>query len=199
MHDAIMIGIGTAVNDDPQLNSTSVYPTVWVLGVVMYLSARHLPLPQNGQIHPLPRPVILDTDLRLPLTCKLLKNYAAGSGRQPWLVTRTPASSSINAQEWNYRRSSLEEAGARVILVEDGISEGWVVHLHLRGLVHRLISVRLHHCSQHIVSSTSRGYPIHHGRRWGTCDPIVPRIAVTRRSHHRHSGPDFRRASWLGL
>ncbi|KAE9393156.1 hypothetical protein BT96DRAFT_999695 [Gymnopus androsaceus JB14] len=72
MHDAILIGIGTALNDDPQLNTR-------------HLPARE-PNPTNGHHNPynLPRPIILDSYLRLPLHCKLLKNYVEGRGRRPW-------------------------------------------------------------------------------------------------------------------
>ncbi|KAJ3553419.1 hypothetical protein NM688_g3624 [Phlebia brevispora] len=100
-----MVGIGTALNDDPQLNT------------------RHLPpLPS---MHPhryhLPRPIILDSNLRFPINCKLLKNYHDGRGRRPWLISSRPAAPSEKAA-WTSRKQVLESAGARVIEVsgDDG-------------------------------------------------------------------------------
>ncbi|KAF8204042.1 dihydrofolate reductase-like domain-containing protein [Pholiota molesta] len=95
MHDAILVGVRTAINDDPQLN------------------VRHLPPPApSSPAHPLPRPVIADTRLRLPPTCKLLRNFQAGTGRRPWVLC---APSQDNA--FLERRHALEMAGARVIEV----------------------------------------------------------------------------------
>ncbi|KAK0190631.1 dihydrofolate reductase-like domain-containing protein [Armillaria mellea] len=98
MHDAILVGIGTAVNDNPQLN------------------ARHLPprRPPSGQEHVynLPRPVILDPQLRLPTTCELLDNYQRGKGRRPWvLCTHEP-------QAAGERLEALQAAGALVVPVQ---------------------------------------------------------------------------------
>ncbi|KAJ3976934.1 dihydrofolate reductase-like domain-containing protein [Lentinula raphanica] len=107
MHDGILIGIGTALNDDPQLN------------------ARHLPAKDSvsstdGHNHPysLPRPIILDTNLRFSSHSKLLKNYAEGKGRRPWLVCAEPWDSS-EKKEWLHRRTTLEKAGARTIVLEN--------------------------------------------------------------------------------
>ncbi|TFK77463.1 bacterial bifunctional deaminase-reductase [Pluteus cervinus] len=102
MHDAILIGIGTALNDDPQLN------------------ARHLPTRSpdpitnghNNSYH-LPRPVILDTQLRLSPTCKLVSNYKAGGGRRPWVVCAKE-----DQQGWRDRRDALHEAGVTILEVD---------------------------------------------------------------------------------
>ncbi|OUM60500.1 hypothetical protein PIROE2DRAFT_13739 [Piromyces sp. E2] len=56
-NDAIMIGIGTLLNDNPQLN------------------VRQLSGFNNGGNVRNPQPVILDSKLRFPLDCKLLNNY----------------------------------------------------------------------------------------------------------------------------
>ncbi|KAH8987419.1 dihydrofolate reductase-like domain-containing protein [Lactarius hatsudake] len=66
MHDGILIGIGTAVNDNPQLNEHA-------------LSAL-----------PPPRPLILDPHLRLSPTCKLIINAAKGAGVAPWVISARP-------------------------------------------------------------------------------------------------------------
>ncbi|KAJ7103268.1 dihydrofolate reductase-like domain-containing protein [Mycena belliarum] len=94
LHDAILVGIGTALNDDPQLNT------------------RHLPA---GAVARAPRPVVLDSRLRLPPTCKLLRNHAAGAGRRPWVVAAPDADSA-----WQARKDALEAAGARVLLLPAG-------------------------------------------------------------------------------
>ncbi len=61
-HDAILVGIGTVLADDPQLNVRLV----------------------KGSD---PQPVILDTNLRFPL-----KALALNSGKQPWIVTTRKSS-----------------------------------------------------------------------------------------------------------
>jgi 3,4-dihydroxy 2-butanone 4-phosphate synthase/GTP cyclohydrolase II len=77
-HEAILVGIGTVFSDDPQL------------------TVRHV----RGKD---PRPVVVDSRLRLPLDCKLLKD----NSRSPLVVTR----SNPDAR----RRRALEAAGAQVI------------------------------------------------------------------------------------
>ncbi|KAG6830904.1 hypothetical protein H0H92_014055 [Tricholoma furcatifolium] len=101
MHDAILVGIGTALNDDPQLN------------------ARHLPPLPDGQRHNLPRPVVVDSQLRLSPTCKLLTNYQSGRGRRPWVI-----SASIRDSPARDRLESLEKAGARVIQIPTESNDG---------------------------------------------------------------------------
>ncbi|KAJ8084560.1 2,5-diamino-6-(ribosylamino)-4(3H)-pyrimidinone 5'-phosphate reductase [Marasmius tenuissimus] len=105
MHDAILVGIGTALNDNPQLNT------------------RHLPPKEpdpskNGHDKPysLPRPIILDSHLRLDPACKLLANYQNGLGRRPWVLCSEPGD--IERQGWEQRRGALESAGARTLLVQ---------------------------------------------------------------------------------
>ncbi|THH33137.1 hypothetical protein EUX98_g1033 [Antrodiella citrinella] len=101
MHDAILVGIGTALNDNPQLNT------------------RHLPqLSDDGRKkYNLPRPIILDTHLRLRSDCKLLSNYKVGTGRRPWVVSTTPGSDE-GFSAWEKKKKILEAAGARVINIE---------------------------------------------------------------------------------
>lgn len=107
MHDAILVGIGTAVNDNPQLN------------------ARHLPSrsPFVGQqyAYNLPRPVILDPQLRLPTTCKLLDNYQRGNGRRPWVLCVYEPQGA--GDSWTARFEALQAAGALVVPVQssDGL------------------------------------------------------------------------------
>ncbi|KAG9017065.1 2,5-diamino-6-(ribosylamino)-4(3H)-pyrimidinone 5'-phosphate reductase [Tulasnella sp. 427] len=90
MHDGILVGIGTALNDDPQLNT------------------RRLP-PQTAP-YPQPTPIILDSQLRFQTSCKLIRNYASGTGCQPWVVCSSKSALSEKAGE-------LRQAGVRVIPV----------------------------------------------------------------------------------
>ena len=85
-HDAILVGVGTLMADNPSLTARLV----------------------EG---PNPQPVILDSSLRTPLSCKLLTAEAC---RPPILCTRLP-SGDDDAEAWQRRRCALEAAGATVI------------------------------------------------------------------------------------
>jgi riboflavin-specific deaminase-like protein len=75
--EAILVGIGTVLADDPQLT-------------VRLVPGRH------------PQPIVLDSQLRFPLSARLLKR----AGPKPWIYTTTIDSP---------RQIALEAAGARVI------------------------------------------------------------------------------------
>ena len=77
-HDAILVGIGTVLSDNPQLTVRRV----------------------RGNN---PRPIVVDSRLRLPLDCKLLNNNSRG----PLIVTRQKPNPK--------RRKALEGAGAEVM------------------------------------------------------------------------------------
>lgn len=95
VHDAIMVGIGTVLNDDPRLSGIS--------SLLFYLSLSDIPLiVTHASFGPLtarlvdpsdptpprqPQPIILDAHLRFPLTAKLLQNFRNGTGKAPWIVT----------------------------------------------------------------------------------------------------------------
>ncbi|KAI8335157.1 dihydrofolate reductase-like domain-containing protein [Chlamydoabsidia padenii] len=91
MHDAILVGSGTACIDDPQLN------------------ARYVP-PED--LIRQPQPIIIDTRLDLPLTCKLLKNYTSQQGKQPWILT-LPGNTD--------KKDALEKAGAKIFVIQESI------------------------------------------------------------------------------
>ncbi|KAH8120071.1 bacterial bifunctional deaminase-reductase [Phellopilus nigrolimitatus] len=92
-HDAILVGIGTALNDNPQLNTRLLAPD------------------DGGQEIPLP--VILDADLKFRLDSKLLCNYKANKGRQPTVFTSIGGTG--KDPEWGERRERLEMEGVQVI------------------------------------------------------------------------------------
>ncbi len=111
MHDGILIGIGTAVNDNPQLNGVHPFPA----------QTTHF------QHYHHPRPIILDPHLRLSPTCKLITNAAKGAGKAPWVISaRPPKPDGFFASEedgeklirWEARLDALLAAGVTVILVE---------------------------------------------------------------------------------
>ncbi|KAF7784121.1 hypothetical protein Agabi119p4_286 [Agaricus bisporus var. burnettii] len=99
MHNGIMVGVGTAVNDDPQLNT------------------RHLPARLDGLPHRLPRPIILDPRLRLSPNCKLVKNFSSNVGLQPWIICTAPAESE-ERRDWQERHEALVAAGALLVQVD---------------------------------------------------------------------------------
>ncbi|GAA5890946.1 hypothetical protein JCM6882_008863 [Rhodosporidiobolus microsporus] len=94
LHDSILVGVGTVLNDDPQL--TARIPDL---------------LPLSSQ----PAPIILDSTLRSPSSCKLLRNARCGVGK--WTtVVHAPA---LDADTLFVERSTaLEEAGAAFLEVE---------------------------------------------------------------------------------
>jgi 3,4-dihydroxy 2-butanone 4-phosphate synthase/GTP cyclohydrolase II len=78
-HDAILVGIGTVLSDDPRLN-------VRLTG------------------GPSPRPIVLDSSLRCPLTARCLE-----AGRRPIVATTARASEE--------RRRELEAQGVTVLTI----------------------------------------------------------------------------------
>ncbi len=77
LHDAILVGIGTVLADDPRLTVRLV----------------------EGSD---PQPVVVDSQLRLPLESRLMQNQ-----RPPWVATREP----VNGE----KRAILETAGASLL------------------------------------------------------------------------------------
>ncbi|EED80875.1 predicted protein [Postia placenta Mad-698-R] len=97
MHDGILIGIAL-------LSEGSAFGL-----------ARHLPPLTRGRYH-CPRPIILDSQLRLSPDCKLLKNYRAGTGRRPWVVcTGYEKKTEAQEKEFNQTKQALRQAGARIV------------------------------------------------------------------------------------
>ncbi|KAG0320075.1 2,5-diamino-6-(ribosylamino)-4(3H)-pyrimidinone 5'-phosphate reductase [Dissophora globulifera] len=90
-HDAIMVGIGTVLNDDPRLT--------------VRLTSDDLPSELDPNDHP--QPVILDSKLRFPSTAKLT---LPASPKKPWIFTG-PDHDPIRKQE-------LEALGAKVLPLE---------------------------------------------------------------------------------
>ncbi|VDC08047.1 unnamed protein product [Peniophora sp. CBMAI 1063] len=109
MHDGILIGIGTALNDNPQLN------------------VRHLPFPKQGghlEYYHHPRPLILDPHLRLSPKCKLIKNASLKAGVMPWVISARPYPDVVQVEgqdrvaDWESRKAAIEDAGAKILLVD---------------------------------------------------------------------------------
>ncbi|KAJ2886829.1 2,5-diamino-6-(ribosylamino)-4(3H)-pyrimidinone 5'-phosphate reductase [Coemansia aciculifera] len=95
-HDAILVGIGTVLCDNPQL------------------SARLLPA---GETPCHPQPVVLDPMLRTPVDARLLAGPKDNPDlKMPWIVAGPNADSG--------KRRLLEELGATVIVINDVDGEG---------------------------------------------------------------------------
>ncbi|KAF9101857.1 2,5-diamino-6-(ribosylamino)-4(3H)-pyrimidinone 5'-phosphate reductase [Mortierella sp. GBA35] len=90
-HNAILVGIGTVLNDDPRLT--------------VRLTTEDLPAGSGPIRHP--QPIILDSSLRFPTTAKLL---LPTSPTRPWIFT----SPNHNPQ----RKSDLEALGAKVFVLD---------------------------------------------------------------------------------
>lgn len=113
LHDGILVGIGTVLNDNPQLNARL--------------------LSQPPPVSGLPRPLVLDSKLRTPVDCKLIRNFDSGIGRQPLILTSSGAN--------NSKKQELEKAGAQVIQIESSASSeaslDWTTvlkHIHQAGV-----------------------------------------------------------------
>ncbi|KAI7889331.1 riboflavin biosynthesis protein RibD domain-containing protein [Mucor mucedo] len=89
LHDGIMVGVGTALVDDPQLNARYVSSTI--------------PITQ-------PQPIIIDPYLKLSSTCKLIKNYQNNIGKQVLLMV-----SSRGCNENPEKKKLLEGLGVKII------------------------------------------------------------------------------------
>lgn len=117
MHEGIMVGVGTAINDDPRLNgksrtrnkidcsSSNIKPT----------SVRLLPQSYHSQT---PQPIVLDPKLRLPPTARMLQALTdkdSPHAKTPWLLCQ-------KIQDWDQdikqRKALLEEAGAKIVEVD---------------------------------------------------------------------------------
>lgn len=92
LHEGILVGIGTALVDDPQLNARFVSPNVSTLQ---------------------PQPIVIDPFVKLSPSCKLVKNYLANIGKQPWLIV-----SSKGYSENHEKAKELETLGVKILVVE---------------------------------------------------------------------------------
>ncbi|CAE6538158.1 unnamed protein product [Rhizoctonia solani] len=136
MHQGILVGVQTVLNDDPQLNVRR--------------------LPPRDTPYPCPRPVILDSYLRTPPTCKLLQNFAAGTGLAPYIIYGMPLLDFGESKEIKRRKAVLEEAGAILIT---GFEQDGQIDLAgaLRLLKHRGIGSVMVEGGQRVISSMLTG------------------------------------------
>ncbi|KAJ2357662.1 2,5-diamino-6-(ribosylamino)-4(3H)-pyrimidinone 5'-phosphate reductase [Coemansia erecta] len=96
LHNGILVGVDTVICDDPQL------------------SVRHLPASELAAVaHP--QPIVLDSQLRIPLTARLLTGPQSNPNLKMPIIVAGPCHSAE-------RRTQLEQLGARVIVVacDDG-------------------------------------------------------------------------------
>jgi len=95
-HDAILVGVGTAVADNPSLNCRTE-------GAGGY---------GGPSLHSQPRPVVVDPKGRWMLedATKILKLAKEGKGKAPWIVTTISPGSE--------QRRVLEDAGGQFIILE---------------------------------------------------------------------------------
>lgn len=108
-HDAILVGIGTVLADDPRLD-------------VRLATGRS------------PRPVVLDPDLRLPPNARLL----GSAGGAPWVMAAPKAPGENRWEDFQRRREELQRAGAEIVEIRRD-SAGFLdlaqvlAALHMRG------------------------------------------------------------------
>lgn len=108
LHDSILVGIGTVLSDDPQLNGELFYPA---LGRGADASAARLPtlLPLASQ----PTPIILDTRLRTPLAAKLISNSHKLITPVP-IIACTSANGLLEVHAFEARGEALAGQGVRL-------------------------------------------------------------------------------------
>ncbi|PUU79154.1 dihydrofolate reductase-like domain-containing protein [Tuber borchii] len=102
-HDAILIGVGTAIVDDPGLNS-------------------RLPgTPMTRQ----PRPVILDPTFRWKITweSRVVQTAKRGEGLAPYVFVQSEVG------EGDERKEILEEVGGKVVVIETLGKQRWSWHV----------------------------------------------------------------------
>ncbi|KAJ3008256.1 2,5-diamino-6-(ribosylamino)-4(3H)-pyrimidinone 5'-phosphate reductase [Thoreauomyces humboldtii] len=92
-HDAIVVGVDTIINDDPSLTTRLVVNDPW------------------GRPAKSPRPVVLDSRLRMPLNAKILDIDRGQNGGAVVVVT-------TDVHHDPVRKKALEERGAVVLVVE---------------------------------------------------------------------------------
>ncbi|ATY66988.1 2,5-diamino-6-ribosylamino-4(3H)-pyrimidinone 5 -phosphate reductase [Cordyceps militaris] len=100
-HDGILIGVGTAIADDPSLNCR-------IAGVGGY----------GGEgLHGQPRGIVIDPSARWEFTedSKLFKLCREGRGRPPWI-----SENGHNCINWQELLAKLKEKGLRSVMVEGG-------------------------------------------------------------------------------
>lgn len=114
-------------------------------------------LPPREDPYPTPTPIILDSRLRLPVDCKLIKRYAEGVGRQPWAVCG-PA---VDAG----KRTRLENAGVKIIEVAIDTTTGthWPPTETKKSPSHLL--QRPTRFVRHVTKAEESRHTVPHGRR----------------------------------
>jgi 3,4-dihydroxy 2-butanone 4-phosphate synthase/GTP cyclohydrolase II len=104
-HDAILVGVGTVLADDPELS---------------------VRLVEAGN----PQPIVVDSRLRTPAAARLL----APAARRPWIATTAspaafagPAPVATRSADGlkRHRAAALEERGARLLMGPE-LANGWV-------------------------------------------------------------------------
>lgn len=91
-------------------------------------TARHLPA---GVPHSLPIPIVMDRRCRLAVDCKLIRNFADGKGKQPWVICSKTDDGEVLA-----RKAKLESAGARIIESDDNGKWPLMSNITSTGLMH---------------------------------------------------------------
>ncbi|KAI0100603.1 dihydrofolate reductase-like domain-containing protein [Nemania sp. FL0031] len=111
-HDAICVGVGTAVADDPGLNSRLATTT----NTAATVSHRSGEATGVGGAHQ-PRPIIIDPRLRWDFTAqsKVMRLARQGNGLAPYILT-------LEEEPPAHKKKILEEAGGKFIVLRAGHS-----------------------------------------------------------------------------
>ncbi|KAK7751538.1 2,5-diamino-6-(ribosylamino)-4(3H)-pyrimidinone 5'-phosphate reductase [Diatrype stigma] len=115
-HDAICVGVGTAIADDPGLNCRIAPVPAPAVADIPNGKAAVAPTPTpfpGSVVTGQPRPVVIDPQLRWDLTSqsKVMQLARAGQGLAPYIITSVSEPPAA-------RRSLLEEHGGKFLLVQ---------------------------------------------------------------------------------
>ncbi|KAK4054732.1 tRNA(m(1)G37)methyltransferase [Microbotryomycetes sp. JL201] len=114
IHDSIMVGIGTVLNDDPQLSGTSQITHRDRTPLTMSKRAPAARIPEMLPVELQPRPIVLDSQLRTPETAKLVINGQRQTMPRPTVFCLDDMSSVQQAAAKLTTKECLEKLGVTV-------------------------------------------------------------------------------------
>ncbi|PVU94178.1 hypothetical protein BB561_002741 [Smittium simulii] len=114
VHDAILVGVGTVLTDDPRLNGKRIVTYFLLADIVGRYMIRFVEPSEYETAHN-PTPVILDTNLRIPENARIIHYHKQDSRCKPPIIVCSPTAYNSSSS----KKSTLESYGAKVITVDE--------------------------------------------------------------------------------